>query len=89
MFPTRRSKRYWQGDALRGQAESPDACSGVDGVAGVQGYFFKAGALASEWVTVADVADVVVQAQVAQSLGLRILYLFPVTVRPLPLATAQ
>lgn len=52
----------------------------------MQGYFFKAGALGSDWVTVADVAEVVVQAQVAQSLGLRILYLFPVTVRSPPVS---
>eukprot|EP00892_Ulva_mutabilis_P012029 jgi/Ulvmu1/9199/UM005_0299.1 len=43
------------------------------------GYFFKAGALASSWVTVADVAEVSVHAQVAQTIGLRTLYLFPVT----------
>lgn len=54
------------------------------GAAVAQGYFFKAGALTSSWVTVADVAEVTVQAQVAQSLGLRTLYLFPVTVRRLP-----
>jgi hypothetical protein len=47
----------------------------------VQGYFYKAGAIRSEWVTVADAAEVAVQAQVAQTFGMRILFFFPVTVR--------
>lgn len=49
----------------------------------LQGYFYKAASMESDLVTVADTAEVVIQAQVAQTLGMRILFFFPVTVRPL------
>lgn len=47
----------------------------------VQGYFFKAGSMQSEMLSVADAAEVVIQAQVAQTIGMRILFFFPVSVR--------
>jgi hypothetical protein len=47
----------------------------------VQGYFFKAAVMETELLTIADTAEVVIQAQVAQTIGMRILFFFPVTVR--------
>jgi hypothetical protein len=48
----------------------------------LQGYFYKAGAMKEQkWVTIPDTAEVVVRAQVAQTLGLRLLFFFPVSVR--------
>jgi hypothetical protein len=50
--------------------------------ASMQGYFYKAGALREqEWVTVADAAEVTIRGQVAQTLGMRLLFFFPVSVR--------
>lgn len=51
----------------------------VEGV--VQGYFFKAASMGIHLLTVADTAEVVIQAQVAQTIGMRLLFFFPVTVR--------
>jgi hypothetical protein len=49
----------------------------------VQGYFFKAGSLDDQsWISIPDVAEVTVQAQVAQTVGMRVLFFFPVTVCP-------
>jgi hypothetical protein len=46
-----------------------------------QGYFYKAAALGEDdLVTVADTADVVLKAQLLQTIGMRLLFFFPVTV---------
>jgi hypothetical protein len=45
-----------------------------------QGYFYKAASMSTELLTVADTAEVVIQAHVAQTLGTRLLFFFPVTV---------
>jgi hypothetical protein len=50
----------------------------------VQGYFYKAGALGAEdIVSVVDTASVVARGQMLQTIGLRLLFFFPVTVRPM------
>jgi hypothetical protein len=52
----------------------------------VQGYFYKAAALgADDLVSVADAAVSIVRAQLLQTIGMRILFFFPVTVRLFPL----
>lgn len=50
----------------------------------MQGYFYKAASMASDHVTVGDASEVIIQAQVAQTIGMRILFFFPVTVHSLP-----
>ena len=48
----------------------------------LQGYFFKAGALkAQDWITIPDTAEVTIRGQVAQTIGMRLLFFFPVSVR--------
>lgn len=57
-------------------------CAAISLLLAAQGFFLKAGALPQQsWVTVADAAEVTVQAQVAQTVGMRTLFFFPVTVR--------
>jgi hypothetical protein len=52
----------------------------------VQGFFFKAGSLKNQsWITIADVAEVTVRGQIAQTVGMRILFFFPVSVCPFPI----